>query len=114
MKYDNPYAKGHETERFSPITGNRYPVGKNHESADLDDDENLDNNYLKPYQKDYKGNRRNDRGENFKRSPSPYEKIDKGKGKQNPNPNYKGRHYDENYQKNKKASDDQNQATQKE
>lgn len=49
----------------------------------------------------YPNNRRNDRGNFAKRSPSPYSKDGKGKERQYPNSSYKGKNFDENFQSNK-------------
>jgi hypothetical protein len=84
------YAKGQVKEKFSPITGKRYPIGKNHDSVDLDAEDEEEAHLKVPKNNDYAGNRRNNRGKGFKeRSTSPYQRPEKGKGR---NPNYKGRH----------------------
>lgn len=119
LKYDNPYAKGNEKERFSPITGDRYPVGKNHNSASIDVDLDDDGSYLKVpgAQKEnnvkYNNNRRNDRGKFLKRSQSPYARDGKGKEKQNSNQGYKGKFFDENYHANKSKRKDATPSTSK-
>lgn len=101
------YAKGHKRERFSPITGSRYPVGKNHNSTNLEVETKDDSTWLKVPgpQKDnkgrYKNNRRNDHGKFAKRSPSPYSKEGKGKERQYPNSLYKGKNFDESFNANK-------------
>lgn len=102
QKYIPAYAKGNERERFSPITGIRYPLGKNHNSTNLEVETEDDTAWLKvpANQRDgkYSNNRRNDRGKFIKRSPSPYSKENKGKERSYPNSTYKGKNFDENYQ----------------
>lgn len=49
----------------------------------------------------YNNNRRNDKGKFLKRSQSPYARDVKGKEKVSPNPAYKGKNFDENFQANK-------------
>lgn len=101
------YAKGHEKERFSPITGNRYPQGKNHNSTNLEVELEEGTSYLKVPGGDkdtsfrYNNNRRNEKGKFLKRSQSPYARENKGKEKAPPNSAYKGKNYDENFQANK-------------
>lgn len=96
------YAKGHDRERFSPITGDRYPAGKNHNSTTLEVD--LDEStHLKVPQRDqlykYNNNRRNNKGKFLKRSLSPYARDKKGKQVQNPA--YKGKNFNDSFQANK-------------
>lgn len=99
------YAKGNERERFSPITGDRYPIGKNHNSTNLEVKTDETGSHLKvpnnqrDQQYKYNNNRRNDKGKFLKRSVSPYAR--ENKGKQNQNPGYKGRNFNENFQANK-------------
>lgn len=101
------YAKGHEKERFSPITGDKYPNGKNHNSTNLEVDVEEDSSRLKVpnTQRDqnsrYNNNRRNDRGKFLNRSQSPYARDNKGKDKQPQNSSYKGKKFDENFNSNK-------------
>lgn len=101
------YAKGHIRERFSQITGDKYPAGKSHNSTSLEVDPDDNTSYLKvpnnAQDKNfcYNNNRRNDKGKFLKRSQSPYAREGKGKEKQSPNPAYKGKNLDENFQSNK-------------
>lgn len=112
------YAKGNDRERFSPITGNKYPQGKNHNSANLEVELEENTSYLKVpgFEKDtsfcYNNNRRNDKGKFLKRSQSPYTRENKGKEKAPPNSSYKGKNFDGNFHANK--SKDPVQSTSKE
>lgn len=109
------YAKGNERERFSPITGDKYPLGKNHNSTNLEVEIDGDGSRLKPpnIQKDnnnrFNNNRRNDKGKFLNRSQSPYTRDPKGKQPQNYS--YKGKNFDENFQAGK--SKDLHQSTSK-
>lgn len=113
------YAKGHEKERFSPITGDRYPTGKNHNSATLDVDLEDSVTYLKVPNNQissankYSNNRRNDKGKFIRSSASPYNRDNKQKDKQHQNSGYKGKNFDENYQANKANSNAPVQSTSK-
>ena len=119
MKYDNPYAKGHEKERFSPITGDKYPLGKNHNSATLEVEFEESVTYLKvPNNQNtstnkYLNNRRNDKGKFIRSSASPYNRENKSKDKQTQNTGYKGKNFDENYQANKNNTSAPTQSTSK-
>lgn len=101
------YVKGHKKERFSPITGDRYPAGKNHNSSTLEVECEESVTYLKvPNHQGgqggrYLNNRRNDKGKFIRCSASPYAKENKGKDKQSQGSGYKGSFFDENYQINK-------------
>lgn len=104
------YAKGHDRERFSPITGDRYPAGKNHNSATLEVECEENVLYLKVpnaqggHGGKYVNNRRNDKGKFMKRSPSPYAREMKGKEKQiqgTQGTSYNGKNFIPNYQNNK-------------
>lgn len=83
--------------------GDRYLAGKTHNSATLEVDLDEVNTHLKVPQKDqsykYNNNRRNNKGKVLKRSPSPYARDNKGK--QNQNPAYKGKDFNENFQASK-------------
>lgn len=98
------YAKGHDRERFSPITGNKYPQGKNHNSANLEVESEENTSYLRVpgVERDtsfrYNNNRRNEKGKFLKRSQSPYARENKGKDKAPHNSAYKGKNFDENFQ----------------
>lgn len=100
--YLSAYAKGNERERFSPITGDRYPTGKNHNSTNLEVETEESTSHLKvpANQNKYNNNCRNDKGKFLKRSPSPYARENKD-GKRTQTSGYKGRNFDENYQANK-------------
>lgn len=101
------YAKGNEKERFSPITGDRYPAGKNHNSATLEVESDETVTYLKvPNHQGgqggkYMNNRRNNKGKFIKRSSSAYAKDNKGKEKDSQGSGYKGKNFDVNFQANK-------------
>ncbi|EGG09704.1 Hypothetical protein MELLADRAFT_95152 [Melampsora larici-populina 98AG31] len=109
---DDPYAKGNAKERFSPITGKKYPDSVDHDSAELNEfdvDQNESNDYLKPpsvnrnesfkKQDNYNqsgnyqmNNRRNNRGK-FRRdrSPGPYQRYDRPNDKEVFDPKGKGK-----------------------
>lgn len=119
MKYTNPYAKGHDRECLSPITGDKYPAGKNHNSATLEVDLQeagtylkVPNNQVNPNNK-YLNNHHNDKGKFIRSSASPYNRDNKAKEKQTHNSGYKGRNFDENYQANKSSNSTPTQSTSK-